>query len=65
MTWWSEWREVYFHLMTLSTAAPWDPPKGHRHRVYSDGTFSFHESELKGNFDEVEEQLFAVRNGLA
>lgn len=64
-TWWSEWREVYFQLMTLSTSAPWDPPAGHRHRVYSDGTLSFHESELAGNFDEVEEQLWAIRRDLA
>ncbi len=51
--------------MTLATAAPWDPPKGHKHRVYSDGTHSFRDKDIAGNFDEVEEQLWAFRNGLA
>lgn len=65
MAWWSEWRAVYFELMTLSTTAPWDPPKGHKHRVYGDGNFEFHESEIAGHFDEVEEQLWAFRHGLS
>lgn len=65
MTWWSEWRNLYFELMTLSTAAPWDPPKGHAHRVYSDGSRSFREKDIAGNFDCVEEQLWAIRNGRA
>jgi len=61
--WWVQWREVYFQLSTLATPAPWDEPRGNR-RICSDGTFSFHESEIAGNFDEIEESLFAVRNGL-
>jgi hypothetical protein len=36
MTWWESYREVYFQLMTLSTAMPWDLPKGKR-RIYSSG----------------------------
>ncbi len=64
MTRWSEWRAVYFELMTLSTAAPWDTPKGKR-RVYTDGDHSFREDEIAGNFDEVEEALWAYRNGLS
>ena len=64
MTWWSEWRDVYFQLMTLATSAPWDPPKGHKYRVYSDGTRSFRERDIAGNFDEVEEALWALRHGL-
>lgn len=65
MTWWAEWRSVYFELMTLSTAAPWDPPKGHKHRVYSDGDHSFYEKDIAGNFNQVEEALWAFRNGLS
>lgn len=63
--WWSAYRDWYFALSTLATSAPWDPPKGHRHRVYSDGDFSFHESEIAGNFDELEEALWAFRRGLS
>lgn len=49
--------------MTLTTAAPWDTKKGPR--VYSDGNFTFREKDIKGNFNEVEEQLWAFRNGLS
>ena len=62
--WWAVYRDWYFSLSTLGTSAPWDTPKGKR-RVYTDGTFSFHESEIAGNFDEIEEALFAFRNGLS
>lgn len=64
MTWWAEWREVYFNLMTLACPLnQWEEPSGYK-RIYSDGNFSFRESEIKGNFDEVEEQLWALRNRL-
>ena len=63
MTWWSEWRAVYFELMTLATASPWEAPPGGR--VYTDGDHTFYEDDIKGNFDEVEEQLWAFRNGLS
>ncbi len=65
MTWWRLGLNTGLNLMSLTTAATWDPPKGHKHRVYSDGTFSFRESEIAGNFDCVEEQLWAFRNGLS
>lgn len=58
--WWSEWRNLYFELMTLTTAAPWDAPGGPR--IYSDGDISFTADEIGGNFDEIEEQLWAIRN---
>lgn len=65
-TWWSEWRDVYFNLMTLSTPAPWDLPAG-APCVFSSSSegLSFYESDLKGNFDEAEEQLWAIRRGLS
>lgn len=63
--WWSTYRYWYFALSTLGTGAPWDPPKGHGHRIYSDGTRSFREKDIAGNFDEVEEALWAIRCGLA
>jgi len=63
MTWLSDYRSLYFELMTLSTSAPWDTPKGKK-RVYSDGTLSFYEADIKGQFDEVEEQLYFHRRGL-
>ena len=53
----------YFNLSTLGTSAPWDTPKGKK-RVYSDGDHSFYEKDIKGNFDELEESLWAYRNGL-
>lgn len=62
--WWSVHRWWFFSLSTLATSAPWDTPKGKK-RVYSDGTFSFHESEIEGNFDELEEALWAFRHGLS
>lgn len=65
MTWWSEYRDCCFHLSTLTTTAPWDLPKGHKHKIYSDGDRSFREKDIAGNFDEVEEQLWAVRRNLA
>lgn len=61
--WWSLYREWFFRLSTLATSAPWDNPKG-KLRVYTDGDFSFHESEIADNFDEVEEALWALRRGL-
>ncbi len=63
MTWLGQYRDWYFQLMTLSTAAPWDTPKGKK-RVYTDGDHSFYEKDIKGNFDCLEEQLWAFRNGL-
>lgn len=63
--WWSLYRSWYFTLSTLGTAAPWDPPKGHAHRIYASDDFEFHESEIEGHFDEIEEQLWAYRNGLS
>lgn len=62
--WWSTYRDWYFNLSTLGTAAPWNPPKGHAHRIYASDNFEFHESEIDGHFDEIEEALFAFRNGL-
>jgi len=62
--WWSAYRDWYFTLSTLGTSAPWDEPKGKR-RVYTDGAFSFHESEIAGHFDEIEEALWATRKGYA
>ncbi len=62
--WWSEYRDAWFQLTTLGTAADWNPPKHHKHRIYTDGTHSFREKDIAGNFDEVEEQLWAYRNGL-
>ena len=62
--WWAEYREWYFELATLATSAPWDPPKGHKQRIYSDGTFSFREDDIGGQFDYLEEQLWAERRGL-
>lgn len=50
--------------MTLSTSAPRGTPKGHKNRIYSDGDRSFRERDIAGNFDEVEEALWAFRNGL-
>lgn len=64
MTWWSEWRVLYFELSTLGTAAAWDTPI-EAHRIYSDGSRSFHEKEIGGQFDELEEQLWAIRHNLA
>lgn len=64
MTWWSEWREVYFTLMTLACPLnQWEEPSGCK-RIYSDGNRSFYEKDIAGNFDEVEEALWALRNGL-
>lgn len=62
--WWSEYRDWYFNLLTLGTSAPWDTPKGKR-RVYTDGDHSFYEKDIAGNFDCVEEQLWAFRHGLS
>ncbi len=62
--WWAIYRDWYFTLSTLGTTAPWDTPKGKR-RIYTDGTFSFHESEIAGNFDELEEALWAFHHGLS
>lgn len=50
--------------MTLTTPAPWDLKKGEP-VVFSSGGFSFRESEIKGHFDEIEEQLWAFRSGLS
>jgi len=60
--WWSLHRDWFFTLATLGTASPWDKPKGWA--IYTSGKFSFYESEIDGNFDEVEEQLYAIRNRL-
>lgn len=61
--WWSLYRSWYFHLSTLGCSVDQLDAPAHK-RVYSDGERSFLESEIKGHFDEVEEALFAVRNGL-
>lgn len=62
--WWSEYRHGCFALTTLSTPAPWDQKKG-KPVVFSSGGFSFTMNEIKGHFDEVEEALWAFRNGLS
>ncbi len=63
MTWWSEWRDVYFQLMSLSTEHGFHVPKGGR--IWSAGKMAFLNKEIKGHFDELEEQLWAMRQGLA
>jgi hypothetical protein len=62
-TWWESYRSVYFALSTLSTAMPWDLPKGKR-RIYSSGKYSFDEREISGQYGEIEEALWAIRRGL-
>lgn len=64
MTWWRIGLDTGLNLMTLTTSAPWDLPGSHKNRIYSDGDRSFHERDIAGNFDEVEEALWAFRNGL-
>ena len=63
--WWEEYREAWFKLTTLAAPLDWNPPKGHKARIYTDGDFAFHESQIKGEFGPVEEQLWAFRNGLS
>lgn len=62
--WWRIGLDTGLALMTLGTSAPWDTPKG-KPRVYRSDGFEFHESEIKGHYDEIEEALFAFRNGLS
>lgn len=62
MTWWSEWREVYFELMKL--ACPVNEWEG-KCDIYTDGTHSFKKREVYSNGNEIEEQLWAIRQGLA
>lgn len=59
--WWSLYREWYFTLSTLGT--PYPKPKGPT--VYRSGSMAFRESDIAGQFDEAEEQLYAVRHNLA
>ena len=61
MTWWSEWREVYFQLSTLGTP-DWEKPEAQR--KYNSGDFTFTHREIDGHDDEIEEQLWAFRRGL-
>lgn len=62
--WWSEYRNWYYNLSTLGCAMDQIDAPRHK-RVYSDGDHSFRESDIAGNFDEIEEQLWAFRNGLS
>lgn len=62
--WWAQWREVYFKLSTLSCALDQIDAPAHK-RIYGSGDFEFLESEIAGHYDEIEEQLWAFRNGLS
>ncbi len=61
--WWAQWRDVYFQLMTLACGIDMLDAPSHL-RVYTDGDHSFMDSDIKGEFECVEEQLWAFRNGL-
>lgn len=62
MTWWSDWREVYWQLTTLGTP---DFDKPEKRRIYNSGPYSFYARDIDYHDDEIEEQLWAIRRGLA
>lgn len=58
--WWSDYRRAWFALTTLVT--PW---RRRGPKIYHSGDFRFRAKEIDGHFDEIEEQLWAFRNGLS